>query len=736
MPLDSSDSPSDASSAVGRRLTILYVFALSTVAVLSIGAQLLIQWQLSRGESDSRVINIAGRQRMLSQRLAKASLRLDDTNQANRQAAQRELSQTLSEWSHSHEVLQRGDRQQRMPGKNSVEVARLFGAIEQDYQAMRSAAEVLEATPPDAEPDAIAISIVQQHEADFLAGMDAIVSQFVFEAERKVARLRRLESAILALTLAVLLAEGLLIFRPAVQRIRLARQRMVAAKEQAEDANAAKTRFLANVSHELRTPMTAVLGMTELAREESDDHTRDEYLAIVEEAGGSLLGLLNDLIDLSRIDAGELKMAAEPFAPQEVVQRVARMMRFTAAAKHLEITTGGDIDPAIRLLGDAGRLEQVLLNLVANAIKATPEGSIAIGCTLVSAAPGEATLSYSVRDTGVGIDPADQQRIFEPFVQANEGGETTGAGLGLAICRRIAQAMDARITVLSTPGMGATLTFTAAFPTALSSLAEHDPAEPTAFTNSETGSLHVLVVEDTRVNQILLEELLTRAGHTVVIAGSGEDACKCYREEPFDVVLIDLQLPGIDGEETAQAIRHADAASHVTTPPLLCVTAHASTSQQETEPSLFDGVITKPIDRHALFRTLANLAGPATEAPAAVGSPDAPPQIKQPLEPGLIEELAAAYLSSQGEQREQLQQALQDRRLWDAQVLAHRFRGQVAYFDTQELPSQLGRLEAACKRNDHHEATRLGEIVLADLQQLTQRLNTTPAATETGYSGS
>ncbi|MEM6655763.1 MAG: histidine kinase dimerization/phospho-acceptor domain-containing protein, partial [Planctomycetota bacterium] len=363
-------------SASGRRLTLLYIFALSTVAVLSVGAQLLIQRQLHTGEGDSRVINFAGRQRMLSQRLAKSALRLKSVDADGRTESLAELKETVDLWTRTHDGLLQGDAELRLPGGNSPAVTELFAVIEPDYLAMAAAARTLLTGDAGSPPDREAIATIQRHENRFLTGMDEIVSQYVLEAEHRVERLSRLELAILALTLLVLLAEGVLIFRPAVRRIEQAVSRLETvsdrlrrAKDEAEHGNAAKTRFLANVSHELRTPMTAVLGMTELAQETQDDEERTGYLKIVEEAGESLLSLLNDLIDTARIDAGELELVVAPFDPQEVVERVSRMMRFAGREKGLELVVEKPPQRLPMLLGDARRLEQILLNLIGNAIK-------------------------------------------------------------------------------------------------------------------------------------------------------------------------------------------------------------------------------------------------------------------------------------------------------------------------------------------------------------------------------
>lgn len=723
---DSSSQPEVTGRPIdGRGLTWLYVAALSTVAALSIGAQLLIQRQLSGGESDSRVINIAGRQRMLSQRLVKSAL---EQQSGGGEASREELATTLQLWSRSHQGLQHGDADAGLPGKSSPEIKRLYASIQGDFEAMQSAGRRLaEAKDVVAASD---VKVIQRHEEAFLTGMDNIVSQYVIEAERKVVRLRRLESAILALTLGVLVAEGLLVFRPAVQRIDQTvkhlgtlSQRLRAAKEQAEEANAAKTRFLGNVSHELRTPITAVLGMNELAQREEDTIRRNEFLAIVEEAGQSLLGLLNDLIDLSRIDSGQLVLASEPFAPSKVVARVSRIMQSAASNRDLLLSDRSDLPVDLYVVGDARRLEQVLVNFVANAIKSTESGSVAIGCTLVRAGHDRAVLSYTVRDTGVGIDPGDQERIFEPFVQVRDGiaNESSGAGLGLAICRRIAEAMDAKITVLSVKEVGTTVTLTAEFPIA----SKPNAAPQNTATLDSIPPLRLLVVDDTRVNRMLLKEMLASAGHEVALASDGETAIQLYREEPFEAVFIDWGLPGMDGRMTAEALEEIDRQQNRKPTPKICVTAHSRSSVTEADESgVFNAVVSKPFTRAELLQSLAEVR--VDQQTVAVEKTFQPADQQDEAmidDPELIEQLAHAYLETAASQRESLRRALDQQQLWDAKVLAHRFRGQIAYFGATQLAASLLDLEAACERGEKAAAERLGEPILGQLDALAEQLS-------------
>lgn len=724
-----SESPDGPSPGEVRRLSILYIAALGAVAALTLGAQFLIQRQLTTGESDSQVINLAGRQRMLSQRLAKGALALRHSPAAPHRDVRDEFTRTLRLWSLTHDRLQHGHPEIGLPGENSPAITELFAAIEPHFQAIKSAAATLAQDPSDTRAN----SIIQKHESDFLSGMDAIVSQYVAEAKAKVARLRRLEYAILTLTLSVLLAEGLLIFRPAVRRIEQTVNRLAAlsdrlrrARDEAQEANAAKTRFLANVSHELRTPMTAVLGMTELARQSRDDGRRTEYLQIAEEAGESLLKLLNDLIDLARIDAGKLRLICEPFDPQQVVDRVVAMMQPAAAEKGIRLRGTRNVNPWRCVCGDASRTQQVLVNFVANAIKSTDSGEVIVGCTAAAAGQKMMRIAYTVTDTGVGISPADQQRIFEPFTQlrrASAGGSPPpGAGLGLAICQRLATAMNAEINLQSAERVGTTITLAGEFPRA-------EALEPTAIARSPirvVSPLEVLIVEDTPLIQILLRQQLAASGHTATIAGSVAEALAIFRTERFDLALIDYQLPDGDGAELAAQLTAESQRLGRTCPPLVCVTAHAGLEKEGApEAEIFDAVLIKPLRRRELDSTIEALVGGPPDEEVHEASNEIPSG-----EGANWAELLSVYLENSPTQRGDLQAALDAGQWPRARVVAHRFRGQVPYFDQGDLAGQLAELESACRESDSTAISDLGPAILLALQALEHRLQTEASRSE------
>lgn len=708
----------------GRRLTSLYVLALSTVAVLSIGAQALIQRQLTNGESDSRVINVAGRQRMLSQRLAKAALRFGLDASDDKASVKSELAATLTDWSDSHQALQRGDPSLGLPGSPSQEVQKLFAEIEPHFGAMHAAAATL--IDHASEPAAIksCIELINRNEAAFLSGMDRLVSQYVVEAEQRINRLRRLELMILIGTLTVLLLEGLFIFRPAVRRITQTVGRLESlsnwlsvAKSDAESASEAKSRFIANVSHELRTPMTAVLGMTELARNAESDHERKKFLDIVDEAGKSLLGLLNDLINFARIDADRIVVRQEPMVATDPVDRVMRVFTPSAQSKGIRLKLEIPEDSAPVVLADEERIVQVLSNLVSNAIKWTDTGEVTVAVDWQQPESNRVFATYRVSDTGVGISDEDQDRVFDDFVQVDQPGGATrgGVGLGLAITRRLVEAMNGSIGLQSQAGAGTTFEVRLDWECAL------QPEKTERNDHQLAGrSLKVLVVEDNEVNRIFLDHTLRGGGHTVAMASSGELGLAEAKERDFDVILIDLGLPDMAGDEVAAKLRANVLQEGRDLPALVCLTAHADPDSQAAASGVFDAFLTKPIRTDELLLQLARLTGDDLQA--------APPTMSSQ---SLATELADAFLAVVDSQLEELVNASKARDLRAVRVVSHRLAGQLANFEAPQALLLARKLEEAAEAGHHDQATELVGELLEATKSLTLELERSQASAST-----
>ena len=375
---------------------------------------------------------------------------------------------------------------------------------------------------------------------------------------------------------------------------------LVAAKEQAEAASRAKTIFLASMSHEVRTPMNGVIGMAEvLLREPLAGPQRDYALTILRSAR-ALLGLLDDVLDVSKIEAGRFELRTARFDLPELLQEVAGLYAETARAKGIAFTLSVADDLPRWVTGDAVRLRQVLVNLVSNAVKFTDRGSVSI-----AAEPAGAALRFTVRDTGIGIPYGQQERIFDAFVQADQGTARRygGTGLGLSIAREIVRLMGGRIALESAPGEGAAFSFEVALP-----LAEA-PAQPAPDIAAAFPGRRVLVADDDRVNAEVTRILLEYHGVEVVTAADGDAVLREHERRDFDLVLMDCEMPGMDGFEATRRIREREAAGRRKVP-IVAVTAHAIEGYRERcLQGGMDDYLAKPFEGAALAALLGRWLG-------------------------------------------------------------------------------------------------------------------------------
>jgi len=381
------------------------------------------------------------------------------------------------------------------------------------------------------------------------------------------------------------------------------------AKEAAEAASRAKSTFLANMSHELRTPMNAIMGMTDLVLRRTTDERQRDQLSKVAAASQHLLAVINDILDLSKIEAERLRLEKISFRLADILDSLSSMVGGRVAEKGLVLTVhkAPELNDVV-FLGDPLRLGQILLNLAGNAIKFTAEGSIAVHVKLIEDQAESVVLRFEVRDTGIGIAAADQERLFTAFEQAD--GSTTreygGSGLGLAISRSLAKLMGGSIGVESTPGVGSTFWFTARLDKAQQMAAEATTGSSLMMDElairSRYAGCRLLLVEDEPINQEVATELLKEVGLLVDLANDGEQALEMVQGASYDLILMDLQMPRMNGIEATQAIRLLPEYSNV---PILAMTANAfNEDRQRCLDAGMNDHIGKPVEPGLLFETL------------------------------------------------------------------------------------------------------------------------------------
>jgi PAS domain S-box-containing protein len=384
------------------------------------------------------------------------------------------------------------------------------------------------------------------------------------------------------------------------------------ARDIAEESTRAKSEFLANMSHEIRTPMNAIIGLTHLVLETELSGQQQDYIKRTEVAAQALLRIINDILDFSKIEAGKLEMEETDFDLADVMTGASDLMEVRAREKGLAVTV--DLPPQIptRLLGDPVRLGQILNNLASNAVKFTSEGGVSIAVSVRQTEGETVLLCFEVKDTGIGLMPEQIRSLFSPFTQADSS--TTrkygGTGLGLTISKRLVEMMGGTIWCESEPGRGSVFRFTARFRmnAPLAAAPERRPAGARRTKEEEKVLLEalagarILLAEDNEVNQLVASRILAKAGFEVKIAGNGLEAVRMVKEQPFDLVLMDIQMPEMDGLTAARTIRDDPAFKDL---PIVAMTAHAMSGDREMSLSAgMNDHVNKPINLQELYQAI------------------------------------------------------------------------------------------------------------------------------------
>ncbi len=613
-----------------------YLIALSLLAAEAT-ITFVTSYRVAAVESDrTRAVNMVNGQRVYSQRIAFLIAALGQPQTPAREATLREeLRVTIAGMRAAHATLSGATARPSRVSRYVEPLQPIYhegpNPFDQSVRQYLEAAEAIMLSEAIGADESLARrdEVLSLATDSVLQTHDLMVRIMEAEARRAVRTSEQIDFSLYMFVMGMLIAILVFIFRPmresitkAFEDLEGAQSRARRATEEASAANEAKSHFLQAASHEIKTPLNAILGLTETIRDKSDDRIKDE-LVYMSAAGDHLLTLLNNILDTHKIAEGDLKLEHKPFDLHEAIERPMRLCEMLARDKGLAFEHETDVPKGLVVEGDRGRLEQVLINLLDNAVKFTDKGKVTFRTRVNKDGTGSLIMTASVEDTGVGISPQRQKEIFERF--SAEGSMLTrngGLGVGLSLARELVTMMGGSIDVTSEEGRGSKFVVELPLEIKAGTLTPHQQVEEAEKILSEVLSnkqpeagFDVLIVDDNLANRMVLEALVKPLGGRAVMAVDGRQAVSKAGERKFDIILMDISMPVMDGIQATELIRAGAGPSKRA--PIVAVTAHVSSSDtDEMRRKGFQDVVSKPVRKDTMHRCIdrwVKLAEPVRE---------------------------------------------------------------------------------------------------------------------------